>query len=47
MAILAVIEHISEGTLFFRMTPKGVLDQGSESLTETDRNYLRENFAPL
>lgn len=22
------------------------MDQGSESLTETDRNYLRENFAP-
>lgn len=30
----------------FLLTPKGVLDQGSESLTEADRNYLRENFAP-
>lgn len=30
----------------FFLTPEGVLDQGSESLTETDRNYLRENFAP-
>lgn len=32
------------GTFF--LTPEGVLDQGSESLTETDRNYLRKNFAP-
>ncbi|RKI21528.1 hypothetical protein D7V82_20420 [bacterium 1xD8-6] len=31
------------GTFF--LTPQGVLDQGSESLTEADRNYLRENFA--
>lgn len=31
------------GTFF--LTPQGVLDQGSKSLTETERNYLRENFA--
>ena len=32
------------GTFF--LTPEGVLEQRSESLTETDRNYLREYFAP-
>jgi len=32
------------GELFF-LTPQGVLDQGSKSLTETERNYLRGNFA--
>lgn len=32
------------GTFF--LTPRGVLDQGEKSLPESDRNYLRENFAP-
>lgn len=32
------------GTFF--LTPEGVLDQGEKSLPESDRNYLRENFAP-
>lgn len=32
------------GTFF--LTPQGVLDQGSDSLTKTERNYLQEKFAP-
>ncbi len=32
------------GTFF--LTPEGDLDQGEKSLPESDRKYLRENFAP-
>lgn len=30
----------------FFLTPRGVLNQSGKSLPESDRNYLRENFAP-